>query len=129
MSGDHFQKFGEVERVLGERVHELRKGEGWSQNVFGERMRREGFPTWHHNTVAFLEEGRRHLRLYEGYSMAHIFGIPVRELAFGPRTNPLATLTTPAERLIEERRVLLLRLRELDRLLAPYVMGRPHAPQ
>ncbi len=104
---------------LGERILALRHEHDWNQYDVARRMNEAGHTTWGHATVSLTEKGQRHLRLYEGISLATIFTVSLRDLAFGERPVDLM-VASRVERLRRERASLHTRLRQLDRLLAPY---------
>lgn len=66
----------ETERLLafGERVAELRKQAGWSQEALADRA------GMHRTYIWQVERGRRNLALKNIYKIADAFGVDIKEL-------------------------------------------------
>jgi transcriptional regulator with XRE-family HTH domain len=77
------QQFRELfemqERVIAQKVRQLRIERGWSQEDLAERMTRLGWPM-HQTTVAKLEAAKRPIRAGEVYALALVFGLPIQAL-------------------------------------------------
>ena len=64
---------GDIERVIGKKVRQLRTERGWSQ----EDLRRRLEPGWplDQTTISNLELGRRPIRVAEAEALAAVFGM------------------------------------------------------
>jgi transcriptional regulator with XRE-family HTH domain len=63
------------ERLLCQKVAQLREERGWSQAELARRLSAIGFEM-HQTTVAKLESGKRPLRVAEVFALAEVFGLP-----------------------------------------------------
>jgi transcriptional regulator with XRE-family HTH domain len=63
------------ERVLCQKVAQLREERGWSQAELARRLSAIGFEM-HQTTVAKLEAGKRPLRVAEAFALAQVFALP-----------------------------------------------------
>lgn len=90
-----------AEAVLGERVRELRRARGWSQDELARRMRSAGF-SWLQSTVAKTEAADRPIRVDEAASLATILGVDIADL-IRPAVHPSAQRI---QQLTAEKRVL-----------------------
>ena len=103
---------------LGDRVFRLRRELGWSGELLATHMRNAGHQAWQHTQVYMIERGERHLRLYEGYSLADILRVSLSDLAFGMEGDDItAMLASQRDKLIAERAELVERLVVVDKLL------------
>jgi hypothetical protein len=83
-------------------------------------MHQLGHENWTYSTVSNLENGQRTLRVYEGYSMAQIFMVTLHDLAYGLPNEQRLLVFNQVEKLRVERKQLVDRLLEIDRMLGPY---------
>jgi transcriptional regulator with XRE-family HTH domain len=88
------------ERVIAQKVRQLRAERGWSQEDLAERMTRHGWPM-HQTTIAKLEAGKRPLRAGEAYALALVFGLPVQALWYVPVAGEPWTLADMRQHLQE----------------------------
>ncbi len=85
------------EKVIAEKVRQLRTERGWSQDDLARRMEELGWPM-HQTTVAKLEAAKRPIRAAEVYALAMAFGLPMQALWY----LPLPGEPWPLERMREE---------------------------
>jgi transcriptional regulator with XRE-family HTH domain len=71
------------ERVLCQKVAQLREERGWSQAELARRLSAIGFEM-HQTTVAKLEAGKRPLRVAEVFALAQVFGLPPLAMFYTP---------------------------------------------
>jgi transcriptional regulator with XRE-family HTH domain len=71
------------ERVLCQKVAQLREERGWSQAELARRLSAVGFEM-HQTTVAKLEAGKRPLRVAETFALAEVFGLPPLAMWYMP---------------------------------------------
>jgi transcriptional regulator with XRE-family HTH domain len=71
------------ERVLCQKVAQLREERGWSQAELARRLSAIGFEM-HQTTVAKLEAGKRPLRVAEAIALAQVFGLPLIAMFYIP---------------------------------------------
>jgi transcriptional regulator with XRE-family HTH domain len=71
------------ERVLCQKVAQLREERGWSQAELARRLSAIGFEM-HQTTVAKLEAGKRPLRVAEAFALAQVFGLPPLAMFYMP---------------------------------------------
>jgi transcriptional regulator with XRE-family HTH domain len=71
------------EAAAGQRVAQLRKHLGWSQDRLAEQMTKRGFP-WKQSTVTKTETAGRPIRVNEFVDLAEIFGVETTDLLYGP---------------------------------------------
>jgi transcriptional regulator with XRE-family HTH domain len=83
----HRKEFRELfethEKVIAEKVRQLRIERGWSQEDLARRMEELGWPM-HQTTVAKLEAAKRPIRAAEVYALAMVFGLPIQALWYLP---------------------------------------------
>jgi transcriptional regulator with XRE-family HTH domain len=87
------------EKVIAEKVRQLRTERGWSQDDLARRMDELGWPM-HQTTVAKLEAAKRPIRAAEVYALAMAFGLPMQALWY----LPLPGEPWPLERMRDEFR-------------------------
>lgn len=85
------------EKVIAEKVRQLRTERGWSQDDLARRMEDMGWPM-HQTTVAKLEAAKRPIRAAEVYALAMVFGLPIQALWY----LPVPGEPWPIERMREE---------------------------
>ncbi len=88
------------EKVIAEKVRQLRTERGWSQDDLARRMEELGWPM-HQTTVAKLEAAKRPIRAAEVYALAMAFGLPMQALWY----LPVPGEPWPLERMREEFRI------------------------
>src|SRR5262249_1057098 len=71
------------ERVLCQKVAQLREERGWSQAHLAKRLSAIGLDTYK-TTVAKLEAGKRPLRIAETFALAQVFGLPPLAMFYMP---------------------------------------------
>jgi len=71
-----------VQQAFGERVRQLRKARGWSQEELGEHAGK------HWTYIGGIERGERNPTLLVIADLAKAFGVPMRELFPDSRSAP-----------------------------------------
>jgi transcriptional regulator with XRE-family HTH domain len=106
------------EKVIAQKVRQLRTERGWSQEDLAERMTRLGWPM-HQTTVAKMEAGKRPIRAGEVYGLALVFGLPIQALWYLPVPGEPWALADMRRRLQETDDY----IRELDRYMHTMIVS------
>jgi len=90
-----------AERIVADRLRELRTGARWSQSDVASRMNERGWP-WHQQTVGRVERGQQALRIGELADLAALFGVSPCGLLAAEDHDPAAERRA-VERAIREQ--------------------------
>jgi len=71
------------EKRFGVKVREWRQARNWSQEELAKQLHEVGIEM-HQTTVAKVERGTRQLRVSEAVALAHVMGMPVLSVFYGP---------------------------------------------
>lgn len=71
------------EKRFGAKVREWRQARNWSQEELAKQLHEVGIEM-HQTTVAKVERGTRQLRVSEAVALAHVMGMPVLSVFYGP---------------------------------------------
>jgi transcriptional regulator with XRE-family HTH domain len=77
------ETFEHHEKILGQKVRQLRTERGWTQEQLAEKLNGLGW-TMHQTTVAKLEAGARPIRIAEADALALAFGLPIEAMWYLP---------------------------------------------
>ena len=77
------ETFEHHEKILGQKVRQLRIERGWTQEQLAEKLNGLGW-TMHQTTVAKLEAGARPIRIAEADALALAFGLPIEAMWYLP---------------------------------------------
>ncbi len=78
--------FDHHEKILGQKVRQLRTERGWSQEQLAEKLNGLGWAV-HQTTIAKLEAGSRPIRIAEADTLAVAFGLPIEAMWYMPVTG------------------------------------------
>jgi transcriptional regulator with XRE-family HTH domain len=84
--------FDHHEKILGQKVRQLRTERGWSQEQLAEKLNSLGWAV-HQTTIAKLEGGARPIRIAEADTLAVAFGLPIEAMWYMPVTGEPWSLT------------------------------------
>ncbi len=80
------------DEVLGQRLAEMRLGEGWSKAHVADRARRWGGLRWTRLTVAQIEAGERRLTAAELFTLPLVFNLSVADIIGGIESEEFVQL-------------------------------------
>jgi len=78
--------FDHHEKILGQKVRQLRTERGWSQEQLAEKLNGLGWAV-HQTTIAKLEAGSRPIRIAEADTLAVAFRLPIEAMWYMPVTG------------------------------------------
>ena len=90
--------FDHHEKILGQKVRQLRTERGWSQEQLAEKLNGLGWAV-HQTTIAKLEAGTRPIRIAEADTLAVAFGLPIEAMWYMPVTGEPRSLSEMRDRL------------------------------
>ncbi len=90
--------FDRHEKILGQKVRQLRMERGWSQEQLAEKLNSLGWAV-HQTTIAKLEAGTRPIRIAEADTLAVAFGLPIEAIWYMPVTGEPRSLSEMRDRL------------------------------
>ena len=92
------ETFEHHEKILGQKVRQLRTERGWTQEQLAEKLNCLGW-TMHQTTVAKLEAGARPIRIAEADALALAFGLPIEAMWYLPVAGEPWSMTAMRSRL------------------------------
>jgi transcriptional regulator with XRE-family HTH domain len=110
------------EKVIAQKIRQLRIERGWSQEDLAERMTRYGWPM-HQTTIAKLEAGKRPIRAGEVFALTLVFGLPPLALWHLPVPGEPQALAAMRQQLVDTDE----QVAELGRILHTMTTTYAHA--